>query len=573
MKGTSFQGKKKIAGSSGAFYLTGMKNTDVIEDSVHEEEPKAKTAKPMTQSEIFKNIIEHAEKGGEDLLPNAQVKEPVQPQLTTAEFANVTNLLATIAKNHESSHIQPDQERGRHEDSGFSVARVGGIMYPVSDTFDHCSYCTRSRKCERHRKTEYFKTSVSLCKNSHLRMSVSWDITDPENRKGSWKFAIDERFEDFMNAKQERETHEKSLASKSSAAQDKATGKISSMEKDLGCQPMEPKSRIKELAKRMMEDYNEEQKNVARKANLDLKGREYKTSSSVWGGKDPFTPSTRSHTRAAHETGYRLDGGRIDRELRALLAAWYYTQRGAEEKFVDRTFIIASKYWSEKVLKLKLAKTAKKQEDESEAINKDKADPLSKRLLQDLKQTPRKAQAEPQNRYKMTTWDRKKLEVTSFEPIDTAPKKTEAPLTAEEKKLIKKMAKAAEAEAKETSQAEAEALEQQQDSKVNIFDAEERNILPETVKMEIETVEQTTVASSEAVVAQKTTGTKRKRDSFDLPEPVEKRVKTEIASSSKPQKKRKAPTADGGLDGKPTKKRRMGKSAEFIEDSDDAADY
>lgn len=296
------------------------------------------------------NIIKEAWKGSEETNKKAM---PVVPQeLTAVEQAAAKNILDMLNSNrkHEEDLIRKDEARifesdlpvdinGHENHTGEPVfyqpstsytKRVPGLPYAVSDVNWMCNQCTKAKICERHVRHKPQKTDISLCADSHLRMAVYWDIGDPENRKKSWQFVIEEKYDRFGDPDQVRAEH------------------VFAAKHGGGCKPYLPIHRIKELAARMVQDYNEDQKDKARVANLDSKGREYYTKPKRWGGKEPFKPSEFAHVRAAHEYG-SSDGSRIEAELRVLLQAWHQSKLPQSERGIDRTTANAKKIWREKM--------------------------------------------------------------------------------------------------------------------------------------------------------------------------------------------------------------------------------
>jgi hypothetical protein len=612
--------------SSKSPHLTGINDAVDTELAVlassDDNKAASKPVKPLGQASYLKDLISQAKKGGEDIVPNAVEKTDVQKSssaFTADQFESVQSILATLNKHGETAHDRDRQLRESHSYSTVPVdingnsnyskdavyyrphdsttKAVAGVSYHVSDTQYACNRCTYYRKCDRHRETERRKTDISLCADNHVRMTVWWDIIDPENRKGSWRFEISEKYDRFGNPRWEREDHERVEAAKRKAQEQ---GEDLTKEEQ-GCGPVEPKWRIKKLAERIIEDYNEEQKNVARRAVLDPKGREYYTKPYHWGGKDPFTPSPNASTRAAHE--YKPSESRVERELRVLLQAWYKSQVKPELRMRDRTSAAANEIWAEKMVNLKMAKAARRESvGEEEGLG---------RILNDgvRKQKIRNAQVEQRDRYKMTSRaaeseivagksmpetvraakNTKTGEATITEQPPKLPKKAKArqpnleesdenteggdvvkaprtmgakkaprALTAEERELLKQMKLAADAEAKDDVEADGdEPVTPQDDDQI--------------------TFEKTTETRKHVLKVSKKTGN---TVVSEVPRKLVKKTipSLTVATKSEPKvkakrAKRKASIVAEDVESAQKKTRKHYKSADIIEDSDEEADY
>lgn len=297
------------------------------------------------------NIIKEAGKGGEET--NKKEMPMVPQELTAVEHAATKNILDMLNSNqqHEAELVRRNEERifesgapvdinGNENHTGEAVfyqpntsytKRVPGIPYAVSDVNWICNYCTKAKIYERHiRDRKPQKPDISLCANSHLRMAVYWDIGDPDNRKKTWQFVIEEKYDHFRDPDQVRAEH------------------VFAAKHGGGCKPYLPIHRVKGPAARMVQDYNEDQKGKARVANLDSKGREYYTKPKRWGAKEPFKPSEFAHARAAHEYG-SSDGSRIEAKLCMLLQAWYQSKLPQLKCGIDHTTANANKIWREKM--------------------------------------------------------------------------------------------------------------------------------------------------------------------------------------------------------------------------------
>jgi hypothetical protein len=325
-------------------------------------------ADPNAHALFLKDILGKAKEGDKEVTTkkwNAHSSLHQQP-LTAEQIANVGRILHQIGnyrdyqRDHNRTVAGATDINGRQNYSNepvyyqahdSTVMMAAGIPYPVSDIDHTCNYCTRLKYCDRHLNLEPAKTDISLCDGNHVRMAVTWDLSDPENRKGTWRFSIVEYFDNFVNSDLERQEHEE--AQKHEFKEKKRKSKEGSKEKK-GCCPVEPRWKIKPLAQRIIEDYNAIQKEEARRANLDRKGREYTVKPTQWGGKDPFTPAETSETRSAYE--YRSTGAcRIERELRVLLQTWYRGKVGKDQRGRDRTTLNAKEAWRNKMEAQKLA--------------------------------------------------------------------------------------------------------------------------------------------------------------------------------------------------------------------------
>ncbi|KAH7074688.1 hypothetical protein BKA63DRAFT_471118, partial [Paraphoma chrysanthemicola] len=597
------------------FQLTGLQNVSypAASSSSEDHEDAAKSIHSPGQASFLRGLITEARKGNGGTDPKPADEQDVkasEAKLTAEQLAKVQNILATLSKHGESAE---ETERRLREQStrlkvpvdinghnnyskdpvyyrplGSSVRNIAGVPHPVSDIDSTCTQCTYSRKCDRHRHNERRKTDISLCSDNHVRMGVWWDATDPENRQGSWRFQIAEKFDRFDNSRWEREDHERAVAAKRKAQErDEEITK-----EEQGCCPVEPKWRIKKLAERIVDDYNEDQKNIARRAVLDPMGREYYTKPHHWGGRDPFTPSPNTCTRLAHE--YKPSDGRVERELRVLLQAWHKSRVKPEMRMRDRTSENAKQTWAEKKSNLEKAKVTNDETkiEEGEAT----ADPAGQLQQQKLK----RSKMANTDRFKMTTRDANpgqsntdeahagvqeskepKTKTKNTKMLETPPKATKKAaaqrailadsdedteegesktqmksrikpatrkLTTEERKLLKQMKKAADTEAKETVGAEATAS-QGHESIEDSFNIEE--ILK--------------------LVAEESTGTISKT-------PTQKTTATPKATKPRPEAKpkstkRKAAVIDEEAEASSKKSRKQYKSVDIIEDSDEEAEY
>jgi hypothetical protein len=260
--------------------------------------------------DYLSSILSEARKGNEGGTPQTQSNaQHEQANLTAAHLASLSTILATLKSTAHSpfpSATKSDLDingnppiTGSHEPvfyqpPGTTSNTVAGVPYPVSNYV--CDHCTSWRRCTRHADAPRHKTTISLCNRSHERMELIWALSDPENRLGTWRLVIAEKYARFDDAERERAVHQDPQG-------------------DDGCKPLEPGERVKELAKRVAEDYNDKQKDKAQW------GREYKTRPKDWGGRDPSVPSAAARVRRKEEFAC-AEGDRVERELRLLVQAW-----------------------------------------------------------------------------------------------------------------------------------------------------------------------------------------------------------------------------------------------------------
>lgn len=325
------------------------------------------------------NLLGDAKKGFERDKAKDQHGLMTQPgaSLTTEQLAHAQNILGMIGNNTKSQEVtnnrgtdhyhspeividinghrhDPDDGPVYYKNKTTTTDRLAGVPYAVSDTISRCNKCTRFRDCDRHRRPQETKTDISLCKSNHLRLVLYWNVSDPENRKKSWSLCIEEKYDRFFNPQREKAEHETSER-KGKDGNEEDEGEFE------GCHPQDPSSRIKELAKRIIEDHNRNQKDKARGAYLDPKGREYTTKPRHWGSKDPFVPAEAADARVGYEWQSAADEGRIKRELRVMLQMWYRSKLSREERGTDRTSEKAKEEW-----KKKMARMAGERRDEVE---------------------------------------------------------------------------------------------------------------------------------------------------------------------------------------------------------------
>ncbi|KAF2028508.1 hypothetical protein EK21DRAFT_69636 [Setomelanomma holmii] len=596
--------KNLDTGKGEAFYTHGQGEGIILDSSSSEDEKEASKPAKKTGFDL-KGLLGEAKKGAPDVAHKAAKKNVDQPStadLTAGHIAKIQDILNALSKHGSTAQntqqgrrknlFVPDAPVDINGDPNFSkdavyykshastTNKVSRVPYSVSDTNYTCNQGPHHKRCERHRAPQHRKTGVSLCGENHVRMSVQWSPDDPENRKGTWRFDIQEHFESFDNPHWKREDHERALAAKP------------------GCCPIEPKWRTKKLAERIVEDYNDEQCNLARRAVLDPKGREYTTRRPHWGGKDPFTPSPNASTRASHEYGAALDVVRVEKELRVLLQAWYKSKVEPEKRMNGGTTASANVTWANKIADLQTKRAIQGELEKDE---------LLKSVINGLQQQKVKVKmTEEKERYKVTSKVEKNA--TRHEEVDgarqkekaeaaelapkllrkpqartpvfddsvegseecdavQAPKRSEkkpAPreLTAEERKLLKQMKKAGEEEAKGTIEEEDEA------PAVQLQDTEERNDKESASdKLAKESVQEKDLTSTKKVEPSSTKTSTLK---------VEKKIKADPKVKADPEPKltkRKASVATIDDESVPKKGRKTCKSVAIIEDSDEETDY
>ncbi|KAH7386942.1 hypothetical protein DE146DRAFT_768702 [Phaeosphaeria sp. MPI-PUGE-AT-0046c] len=315
-------------------------------------------AESHNHASYLTDLLGHAKKGGKNLKTEDLIATGTS--LTAEQIANAQNILGMIAKNNRIQREQSNRKTDDYQSSDIAIdihgrpsyfndpvyfsahntatARVSGVHYTVSDFNTRCNKSTKYRACDRHRDPRRTNTDISLCKGNHLRMVLSWDVTDPDNRKKSWKLSIEEKYGHFFNPERERRAHEAS-ARRGQEDEGEAEGR----------QPMDPVSRVKELAQRIIEDHNRDQKDKARCVYLDPKGREYTTKPCRWGNKGPYMPAEAASTRAGYEWQSAADEDRVLRELRVMLQMLYRSKLTQEERGVDRTSERAMGVWKDKM--------------------------------------------------------------------------------------------------------------------------------------------------------------------------------------------------------------------------------
>jgi hypothetical protein len=604
------------------FHLTSERNQTDIEAEKEDKKPASKPVELKSQVSLLTDILDQARRGSTEAITKDNIEKLDTSNVTSEKTAYVRDILVLFSKEQEAlaerdrrlweqrhySNI-PIDVNGQPNVNGEPVyyrphevfpIQIAGVPYPVSDIVYACNHCTRHKECERHCKTYFIKTDISLCKDSHARMSVSWDITDPENRKGSWRFSVDDCFDRFDYPKDEADLHERALKEKRNTQEEKRDITLGGQ----GCQPIEPKWRIRELARRIIADYNDDQKNKARRTNLDRKGREYYTKPRHWGGKDPFTPSPLTMTRAAHEFAFEDGGGRVERELRVLLAAWYRGMSREDVDKYDRTSINAREIWAEKMVDMKFAKDEEAKKIARAGIRYEMTKKTKDKVIDSAPASLKK----PTRR--KVVFEESDEDFSDKEDIIPQPKPPRlkavlSKLTVEERKLLKQMKDAAAVEATKnaetearisTAKAEAEAADTLEQAMFEAFanpesSSEDEQPAPKpTVKPVKKAGDKTTKPKSTL----KAEPGKRKtlvipcddESSSEDDKPFTKSTATPTKKISdrttKPMsttkvepKKRKVGTQDAsGIDQPaPKKSRKSYKSSAIIEDSDEEANY
>jgi hypothetical protein len=329
-----------------------------------------KMSNPPGHAPFLAGLLGQAKEGGKNLArPRTQLKNPQVKPLTAEQLANVISFL------DQSKRTRRDQDRytqeqlhratvpidingkANHSDNpvfflprSSKSARVTGVPYAVSDINHLCNQCTRTRHCPRHRTpAPPEKTSVSLCTQNHTRLALWWNITDIENRQKTWRLSI--------------EKHSKIICPQPHTENET---------KFCHPHPGHMRARIELLAKRITEDYNDHQKDLARRAVLDPKGREYYTRRKDWGGRDPFESDGRASTRKAHEFKV-LGASRVEMEITVLLQTWYRGQLKGKERGFDVSRARAMRIWGERRNRVVKSEQARKAvvEDSGEAEPED----------------------------------------------------------------------------------------------------------------------------------------------------------------------------------------------------------
>jgi hypothetical protein len=325
----------------------------------------------------FSSFLEDAKQGGKD--PRAEEKkeeETPQPANPPAEQVPAeqgrteqvpAELLASVSKIMNKLNKTPIDINGSPNPSGDPVLylprtsyvkRVPGVPYAVSDVnhtcstckparacdqhrevVNTCNYCIRAIPCERHLPQKTQRTSLALCDMNHHRMSMYWDITDPDNRKGTWSLAYQNNRDEYGNKIVVHECPRMGTIKKKGEE-----GNV--VEETRLCRIRDLNEQTRILAKRMIEDYNDEQDRIEKR-------RKYMhVKFAIWGPSKPYTPTPHASTRASHE--FALEGGRLEMEIRALLQA---SHRGQGESAADGSWSThMGKAWENKMAAQEAAK-------------------------------------------------------------------------------------------------------------------------------------------------------------------------------------------------------------------------
>jgi hypothetical protein len=325
----------------------------------------------------FSSFLEDAKQGGKD--PRAEEKkeeETPQPANPPAEQVPAeqgrteqvpAELLASVSKIMNKLNKTPIDINGSPNPSGDPVLylprtsyvkRVPGVPYAVSDVnhtcstckparacdqhrevVNTCNYCIRAIPCERHLPQKTQRTSLALCDMNHHRMSMYWDITDPDNRKGTWSLAYQNNRDEYGNKIVVHECPRMGTIKKKDEE-----GNV--VEETRLCRIRDLNDQIRILAKRMIEDYNDEQDRIEKRHKY------MHVKFAIWGPSKPYTPTPHASTRASHE--FALEGGRLEMEIRALLQA---SQRGDGERATERSWSAhMGKAWENKMAAQEAAK-------------------------------------------------------------------------------------------------------------------------------------------------------------------------------------------------------------------------
>jgi hypothetical protein len=325
----------------------------------------------------FSSFLEEAKQGGKDLRAEEKKEEETpQPANSPAEQVPAeqgrtepvpAELLASVGKIMNKLNKTPIDINGSPNPSGHPVLylprtsyvkRVPGVPYAVSDVnhtcstckpgracdwhrevVNTCNYCIRAIPCERHLPQKTQRTSLALCDMNHHRMSMYWDITDPDNRKGTWSIAYQNNRDEYGNKIVVHECPRMGTIKKKGEE-----GNV--VEETRLCQIRDLNEQIRMLAKRMIEDYNDEQDRVEKR-------RKYMHNKlGIWGPSKPYTPTPHASTRASHE--FALEGGRLEMEIRALLQV---SQRGEGESATEGSWSAhMAKAWENKMAAQEAAK-------------------------------------------------------------------------------------------------------------------------------------------------------------------------------------------------------------------------
>jgi hypothetical protein len=530
------------------------------------------------QPSYLTDLLEEARKGGIDILPRTDdIVQTSQGQLTTEQWTGLENILATLTKcngikrqrqkEEFSLEMNPnlDINGNPNNHSGEPVfyrprytvpKNVAGIPYSVSDINHVCNQCTYRNKCARHSEPVWQKTDISLCNRNHVRMTLSWDITDPENRKGTWRFTIEPKYDRFDYPERERRKHE-----------DAEAAKRDNRELSEGCCPVEPKWRMAELAKRIIEDHNDDQKDKVRRSFLNPKGYKYFIQKRDWGQKDPFTPTEGSRTRTSWEYS-SADGSRVERELRSMLQAWYKAQLGKTRAGYDGSSEHAMQVWEAKMEATRIQREVAKSARGIVAVKK--------QVVKEAVKT------EANRRHQMTTGVKTKFHslggtiAKTKEGQKPKPKTMSHKLTAAERRLLTQMAEAGKNDTYVDEPRVTEVVEDEDDSEDKSEENEttaksERTMLSELPAGESQVTAISKKPTKSPVVQEKSADAEKHKT--PLKEFVQKKSLSKTLKPNKKEEKRKPPSTHYDSQPPLKKTRSKYKSADIIVDSDEEADY
>ncbi|KAF2128485.1 hypothetical protein P153DRAFT_397552 [Dothidotthia symphoricarpi CBS 119687] len=332
-KGTKATPYGRGVGRGGEFHTTGLKNIDVLADAdevglqkTEEKEQEKSKAKPVSHGEFYMRTINEAKQGGQDLVPRKKREGNAIVGLTAAQLEGAQRALSQVHVN-EAEKLRQDKDTAIrkaqearllatlpstlpidinnkpnptnnpvfYKAPHVLVGSVPGVPYPVSDTFTRCSNCTRDQHCPRHRSRYLFKTDISLCTGNHARLALHWDVSDPTNSKGRWSVEVKSYFERYANGHEEHE-HCKEV--------------------------FDPARRVPQLAKRVIDDIEDHQREERRRAMRGARGREFLLNEGRYGGWGSVTPF--EYRGRDGEVGSRK---RVEREIGTLLSFWLGEKR------------------------------------------------------------------------------------------------------------------------------------------------------------------------------------------------------------------------------------------------------
>jgi hypothetical protein len=320
----------------------------------------------------FSSFLEEAKQGGKDLRAEEKKEEETpQPANPPAEQGRTepvpAELLASVSKIINKLNKTPININGSPNPSGDPVLylprtsyvkRVPGVPYAVSDVnhtcstckpgracdqhrevVNTCNYCIRAIPCKRHLPQKKQRTSVALCDMNHHRMSMYWDVTDPDNRKGTWSLAHQNNRDVYGNKIVVHECPRMGTIKKKDE-------EGNAIEETRLCRIRDLNEQIRMLAKRVIEDYNDEQDRIEKR-------RKYMhVKLAIWGPSKPYTPTPHASTRASHQ--FALEGDRLEMEIRALLQA---SQRGEGESATEGSWSAhMAQAWENKMVAQEAAK-------------------------------------------------------------------------------------------------------------------------------------------------------------------------------------------------------------------------